>query len=137
MPSHQKHRGQPKGGKSSAPPVDEQPSQAYDGPNDSPSRGRARSSAGARPPSRGQSQTRTSSQNRKVDPARDPARDRPAAPVLSRNVDFGGQAYSMFSSVSRSFISYNCPLLLASHQSALPCSPESHKLAKTPRPSDR
>lgn len=97
MPAHNKHRGQPKAGQSSAPPQANQPHQSFDGPDDSPSRGRSGSTAGPRASSRGPSQTRASSQTRRVDPAR----DRPAAPVLLRNVDFGGQAYDMFSSVSR------------------------------------
>ena len=108
MPPNTKHknRGQGRGGGNAgatqaAPP---QPA-AFDGPPpESPSRGRAGSVTGTsvRASSRAGGQPRTASrprapsQTRRVDPARDP----PPAPVLSRNVDFGGQAYDLFSTVS-------------------------------------
>ena len=112
MPSNtkQKSRGQRRGGGNAGTSQPAQPqTPAFDGPPpESPSRGRAgsvtgtsvraSSRAGSRPPTA--SGTRASSQTRRVDPARDPP---PAAPVLSRNVDFGGQAYDMFSTVSRHF----------------------------------
>lgn len=96
MPAQTKHRGQRKAGQSSAPPAADQVQQSFDGPDDSPGRGRAGSTVGPRASSRGPSQTRATSQTRRVDPAR----DRTAAPLLLKNVDFGGQAYDMFSSVS-------------------------------------
>lgn len=100
MPTNTKHRGQARTGNNAPAGSAEatQPSAKYDGPNESPSRGRAPSTTGAsvRASSRAGSQTRTASQTRRVDPARNP----PPAPVLSRNVDFGGQAYDILSSVS-------------------------------------
>lgn len=96
MPSQTKNRGKPKAGQPSAPPRTDAPQQSFDGPDDSPGRGRGGAAAGPPASSRGNSQTRATSQTRRVDPAR----DRPAAPMLLRNVDFGGQAYDLFSSVS-------------------------------------
>lgn len=94
MPAHNKKRGQ-RGGRGATadpanPPAPQQAS--YDGPPESPGRGRSGSVGGGpsvRASSRGASQTRL------VDPARDP----PPAPVLVKNVDFGGQAYDLFSKV--------------------------------------
>ena len=76
----------------------------YDGPNDSPSRGRAASSAGSnRSASRGP-YGRATSQNRKaqLDLARSMQRPREGinAAFLMRNVDFGGNAYNYDSNVS-------------------------------------
>ena len=62
----------------------------YDGPGSNAGESRGRSSS--RPPSRGRG---TSQTGQAVDPARDPKPQ-----VLSRNVDFGGGAYSMFHQVS-------------------------------------
>ena len=92
MPSHNKKRGQGQAGRNAppAPAPDPQPS-TYDGPPESPGRGRAGSTTGAS----GRASSRARSQPR-VDPARDP----PPAPVLVRNVDFGGQAYDYNSTVS-------------------------------------
>lgn len=95
MPANKKHRGQPRGG-ANAPPAP--PQSTYDGPGESPSRGRAPSTAG---PS-GRASTRGGSQTREARPS-DPARDRPAPPTLVKNVDFGGQAYDIFSTVSCTF----------------------------------
>ena len=105
MPAGNKRRGRGTGGRN--PPVTQgtQSQQAaYDGPPESPSRGRAGSTTGgpARTSSRAGSQPRTTSQTRAASQTRrvDPARDPPPAPVLLRNVDFGGQAYDLFSTVS-------------------------------------
>lgn len=69
----------------------------YDGPGDSDSRGRSASNAG----SRARSQSRTASQTRaaQMETARSM---QPEARVqqLLRNVEFGGNAYNLFSSVS-------------------------------------
>ena len=93
MPAHNKSRGQ-RGGKGhgQAGPSDQAAQQpaAYDGPPESPGRGRADST-------RGEASARAVSQPRR-DPALDPI---PVgqAPVLVKNVDFGGQAYDIFSKV--------------------------------------
>lgn len=122
MPSQTKNRGQRKAGQSSAPPQGDKVQRSFDGPDDSPGRSRA-------PSSRGPSQTRATSQSRRIDPAR----DRPAAPVLLRNVDFGGQAYDMFSSVSGRFSSASSCLVPRSHDSPLRCAFEYEDLEKASR----
>ena len=101
MGAHNKNHGQGGAGRNVAAPKVAQPTQStYDGPNESPSRGRAASTTGGsvRPSSRPGSQTRTASRTRQ-----DPAQAPPVAgvaPVLVRNVDFGGQAYDLYSTVS-------------------------------------
>ena len=75
----------------------------YDGPGDSESRGRSTSNAG----SRARSQSRTASQIRAAQMETARSMQQPEARVqqLLRNVDFGGNAYNLFSSVSCSFSS--------------------------------
>ena len=94
MPAHNRKRGKGHTGGGAPPAPAAQPqATTYDGPPESPSRGRAgapsTTGASARASSRAGSQTR-----------RDPARDPAPAPVLVRNVDFGGQAYDYYSTVS-------------------------------------
>ena len=100
MPANTKNRGQrggrgPGQGGPSGQQAVQQPA-AYDGPPESSGgagRGRGGSTSGG-------SVARASSQTR-----RDAARDAPdpgAAPVLVKNVDFGGQAYDLYSSVRES-----------------------------------
>ena len=97
----------------------------YDGPGDSDSRGRSASNAG----SRARSQSRTASQTRaaQMETARSM---QPEARVqqLLRNVDFGGNAYNLFSSVSCNFSSpWKVNHELASH-TPLPCNIHSASL---------
>lgn len=78
---------------------------AYDGPNDPPGRGRAGSNAGSnRSASRGPG-SRSASQNREAQMQTARALQRPATeeirPLL-KNVDLGGNAYSVFGQVSHS-----------------------------------
>ena len=77
----------------------------YDGPGDSDSRGRSASVAG----SRARSQSRTASQTRAAQMETARSMQQPEARVqqLLRNVEFGGNAYNLFSSVSRGFSSPN------------------------------
>lgn len=87
--------GGPRGGNSPETPA------PYDGPNDprGGSRGRSPSQAGPSGPRAG-SQVRAASATRGVGPIlRDPARDARVGPLL-RNVDFGGDAYNLYDSVS-------------------------------------
>ncbi|KAK0517076.1 hypothetical protein JMJ35_000231 [Cladonia borealis] len=86
----------------------------YDGPGDSDSRGRSASNA----PSRARSQSRTASQTRAAQMETARAMQKPEARVqqLLRNVEFGGNAYNLFSSVSFGFSSpYKATCELASH----------------------
>ena len=111
MPGAQAKRGQ------HAPAVHN----TYDGPGDSESRGRSASNAG----SRARSQSRTASQIRaaQMETARSM---QPEARVqqLLRNVEFGGNAYNLFSSVSCDISSpSNANRELASH-ALLPCNSE-------------
>ena len=84
----------------------------YDGPGDSDSRGRSTSNVGSR--ARGQSRTASQTRAAQMETAR--AMQQPEARVqqLLRNVEFGGNAYNLFSSVSYGFSS------LASH-APMPC----------------
>ena len=74
----------------------------YDGPGDSDSRGRSASNAG----SRARSQSRTASQTRAAQMETARSMQQPEARVqqLLRNVEFGGNAYNLFSSVSCLFL---------------------------------
>ena len=86
----------------------------YDGPGDSDSRGRSASNA----PSRARSQSRTASQTRaaQMETARAMQRPEPRVQQLLRNVEFGGNAYNLFSSVSFGFSSsYKAARELSSH----------------------
>ncbi len=91
----------------------------YDGPGDSESRGRSTSNAG----SRARSQSRTASQIRAAQMETARSMQQPEARVqqLLRNVEFGGNAYNIFSSVSCGFSS-PCRAIheLASH-APIPC----------------
>ena len=90
----------------------------YDGPGDSDSRGRSASNAG----SRARSQSRTASQTRAAQMETARSMQQPEARVqqLLRNVEFGGNAYNLFSLVSCDFSSPNeADRDLASHASIL------------------
>lgn len=95
MPGAQAKRGQ-------KPPTGHN---TYDGPGDSDSRGRSASNAG----SRARSQSRTASQTRAAQMETARSMQKPEARVqqLLRNVEFGGNAYNLFSSVSCDFSSPN------------------------------
>lgn len=102
-----------------ADPAGAQP-EPYDGPgsNAGEARGRSGSVAGPRSSSRPGSQVRAGSQTRQaVDPARDPVPQ-----TLLRNVDFGGNAYNIFSQVSQA---QNLPVCHSLHVTlpihVLPC----------------
>lgn len=75
---------------------------AYDGPNDPPARGRAGSNAGSDRFASRRPGSRSGSQNREAQMQTARSLQRPAQEVtqILKNVDFGGNAYNIFTQVS-------------------------------------
>ena len=88
---------------------------AYDGPPDSESRGRSGSNAGS---SHARSASRTASQTRaaqmEVAKALQAAQKKDEKKILSKNVDFGANAWNLLTNVSHMLFSASQPICLAS-----------------------